>query len=462
MAKTFRIRDPVHNFVYLREKEVKLVGTQIFQRLRRIRQLALANLVYPGALHTRFDHSLGVCYVAGMMAEQLGLNEDEVELVRLAALLHDLGHGPFSHVSEKALDRYANRTTLPENQKQHKIHELITGHLIRTNKEILRILGEDMADTIAKLLAEGHGQRALRAIVSGPLDADKQDYLLRDSRFCGVAYGVFDLLHRSFVLGGPNGDKDLMIDPDGKHAVEQFVLAKYYMTANVYRHQVRLITDQMLTRAIALGIDVDHQADLHRLYAFDLAKADEFVQNYAAWDDDRFLLTFVAEDNTGLCAEMIRRLRNRRLFKQVFSEQLSEFRPEVSEALLNLERPEFSAWRTTLETEVATILHQQTHPRVEPHFVIIHAFNIKSDRTTSRDEDQTILVVRDPGPRSFEQESALFKSIDESFSEAYIEVYAPVSWATVAERQRLRQSVKRPIRDMIESTCPKISQGGEQ
>lgn len=462
MAKPFRIRDPVHNFVYLREKEVKLVGTQIFQRLRRIRQLALANLVYPGAVHTRFDHSLGVCHVAGMMAKQLGLTADEVELVRLAALLHDLGHGPFSHVSENALDRYANRSKLPESQKKEKIHELITGHLIQKCPEILRVLGQDMAETIAKLLAQGHGQRALRAIVSGPLDADKQDYLLRDSRFCGVAYGVFDVhqLHRSLVLAGPDGDKDLMIDPDGKHVVEQFVLAKYYMTTNVYRHQVRLITDQMITRAIHLGIQVDHLDELHKLYAFDNARADAFVQNYAAWDDERFLLTFGQATSNGFCAQLLQRLRNRQLFKQVYSETLADFGPEVSLTLLKLENHEQAALRQQLEAAAAHILSEQTGMIIEPNFVIVHAFSIKSVRTTSRNEDQSILVARDPNPRPFEQESALFKSIDESFSEAYIEVYAPVTWSTVAERQRLRHAVKKPIRDMIESTCPKTTEGG--
>ena len=103
MGKLHRVRDPVHNFVHLHDKEMKLVDTPVFQRLRGIRQLAMANLVYPGALHTRFDHSLGVCHVAGLMAVELGVEGEDVELVRLAALLHDIGHGPFSHVSENSL-----------------------------------------------------------------------------------------------------------------------------------------------------------------------------------------------------------------------------------------------------------------------------------------------------------------------------------------------------------------------
>lgn len=130
MPREFQVRDPVHNFVRLTDEEVNVVNTPVFQRLRGIKQLALANLVYPGALHTRFDHSIGVCHVAGMMAEELNLRDEDRKLVRLAALLHDLGHGPFSHVSEDALERFANRETLSAGEKKEKIHELITGQLI--------------------------------------------------------------------------------------------------------------------------------------------------------------------------------------------------------------------------------------------------------------------------------------------------------------------------------------------
>lgn len=175
MAESSRIRDPVHNFIALREIEVKLLATSAVQRLRGIRQLAMANLVYPGALHSRFDHSLGVCYVTGLMAERLDLNPDHAELVRLAALLHDLGHGPFSHVSEYAIERYANREVIPADQKKEKIHELVTAHIIEHDSDIARYLSKDTRSRIVRLLAKWHGPPILRSIVSGPLDADKQD-----------------------------------------------------------------------------------------------------------------------------------------------------------------------------------------------------------------------------------------------------------------------------------------------
>jgi len=137
----------------------------------------MAHLVYPGALHTRFDHSLGVCHVAGLLADELDLSEHEQTIVRLAALLHDLGHGPFSHVSEDLLAWYADRSKLAPEQKKEKIHEIITTHLIRNDPTLGHVLGRTRCDEIGDLLLTGHGQPALRSIVSGPLDADKQDYL---------------------------------------------------------------------------------------------------------------------------------------------------------------------------------------------------------------------------------------------------------------------------------------------
>ena len=212
MAKLHSVRDPVHNFIRLRDRELRLADTPVFQRLRGIRQLALANLVYPSALHTRFEHSLGVCHVAGLMAEELSLGEGDTELVRYAALLHDLGHGPFSHVSEAALDRFADKNTVPLGQNRDKIHELITARLIQTDRGIQRVVGAHTCEEVARLLSKGHGQPALKAIVSGPLDADKQDYLLRDSNCCGVTYGVYDIhqLHRSLTLAGEPDELDLL------------------------------------------------------------------------------------------------------------------------------------------------------------------------------------------------------------------------------------------------------------
>lgn len=457
MSQDFRLRDPVHNFIRLQGDEVKLVAAPLCQRLRGIKQLALASLVYPGAVHTRFDHSLGVCHVAGLLAERLKLSPSEVELVRLAALLHDLGHGPFSHVSESLLEWYADREKLKANQKKEKIHELVTAHFICTDPDVERLLSSDKRERIVRLLSHGHGQPALKAIVSGPLDADKQDYLLRDSYFCGVAYGVFDIhqFHRSLLLYGPEDEQALMIDPDGIHAVEQYVLAKYYLTTNVYRHRVRLITDQMLVRAIRLGIDVDNNEDLCKLYTYD--GTPKFFENYRAWDDARFMTTFgVGPVGGSPCRELIARLRDRRLLKRVFSSTLEEFEsPELREVLTKVEAKGSAASRSKLEAAIAAEIQKEVGGAIDARLVIVHVYTIKSVRVSSRNDEGSILVARagrDPAP--FEEESALFRSINEGYTEGYVEVYAPVTWDTETDKKRIRDQLRTPIRRCIEAIKP--------
>lgn len=455
MAEGFRLRDPVHNFVNLCGDEVKLINTPMFQRLRGIRQLAMAHLVYPGALHTRFDHSLGVCHVAGLLAKQLGLSDDEVRRVRLAGLLHDLGHGPFSHVSEHALEWYGDRTRVPADQKTEKIHELVTAHYITNDTRLRDAIGRDTCNEIARLLSSGFGQPALRAIVSGPLDADKQDYLLRDSYFCGVAYGVFDVhqLHRSLVLFGPDDEKELMIDPDGVHALEQYVLAKYYLTTNVYRHRVRLITDQMIIRAIRLGIDDDNVPELRQLYAFD--NSDAFFQNYWQWDDARFMRTFGDDAPDGrISRDLLLRLRDRRLLKRVFSSPLQEFSPETREILKRIGEKENAARRTELERAIAAALPAPAGQPIDARLVIVHAYTIRSVRVSSRNEEGSIMVARHPTPRKFEDESALFSSINEGYTEGYVEVYAPVAWENETEKKRIRRELDGAIRGCINAAQP--------
>ncbi|MCK4850019.1 MAG: HD domain-containing protein [Phycisphaerae bacterium] len=450
-----QIRDPVHDFISLRDREVKVLGTRALQRLRGIKQLAMANLVYPGVVHTRFDHTLGVCHVAAAMAEQLGLNKDDIELVRFAALLHDIGHGPFSHVSENALEAYADRSKLPRSQKREKIHEIITCHLIRNDQDILRFVSQDTCEQIAKLLTQGHGHRALKSIVSGPLDADKQDYLLRDSLFCGVPYGVFDIhqLHRSLTLVGDVNDKELMIKPDGVHAIEQYALAKYYLTTNVYRHKVRLITDQMLIRAITLGIEKDEISELERLYKFD--GTEDFFANYSSYDDARFLNEFGADSRkTTRCEQMLKRLSSRNLLKRVFSERIKTFGVDVRDMLPRVNHRENKLVRANIEQEIAKILNETLNDqRVDADFVVVHGFDIKSVRTTSRNDEDGILVNTRPSPRLFTDESTLFKSINEGLYDSHVAVYAPLTWKNHTERDKICQSVKKLIRELIEEIC---------
>jgi len=457
MGEVRKVRDPVHGFVSLNQKEAEVLGTRILQRLRGIRQLALASLVYPGAVHTRFDHSLGVCHIAHLMAEALRLSEDERRLVGLAALLHDVGHGPFSHVSEAALELFAGAGRLHDRGTGlRQVHELIATEIIRADPELCRLMGPTECDKVAKLLLGGYGEPVCRAVVSGPLDADKQDYLLRDSHFCGVKYGVFDVeqLQRELcTLEDPeSGGKQLAISSDGIHALEQFVLAKYYLTTQVYRHKVRLITDQMLIRAIRLGIEVDEIQELHDLYTYD--RSPDFLANYTRWDDARFLLTFGDDKLRGTqCHGVLRRLVERRLLKQVYRARLDELPAESRDGLSRISEPSRKGPRDAAERAVLermkTIAAEALEPD-QPQLVIVHAYTIKSVREASAGDEGPILVQQRSGPpTTFHDESALFRSITEGMSEEFIEVYAPVRYGTDHEMRGLLKKLFEPISEAL-------------
>lgn len=154
VPKSTTIRDPIHGMIALAPAEWAAVDTQVFQRLRGVRQLAMTHLVYPGALHTRFEHSIGVCHVAGLLARRLELSPEEAQVVRAAALLHDVGHGPFSHVSEQVIDDLAGI---------HGVHEAISAFLIRNDPGIRAALGDDLAWAAASIVAlEGPRTRVAR------------------------------------------------------------------------------------------------------------------------------------------------------------------------------------------------------------------------------------------------------------------------------------------------------------
>ncbi len=453
-----RFRDPVHNFIRFGLEEVRLINLDVLQRLRGIQQLAMASLVYPGALHTRFDHTLGVAHVAGEMADALGLDAEERTFVRQAALLHDIGHGPFSHVSEYALDRFADRSALPADLKKERIHEIITGHLIRHHESIIQRLGQETCNRIAQLLSEGVGDPVLRTIVSGPLDSDKQDYLLRDSLFAGVNYGVYDIhqLQRSLVCEKLADVKELMIRTDGVHAVEQFIMAKYYLTTMVYRHKIRQVTDQMIIRAIILGIESDGIKDLEKLYRFE--QKSKFYENYLKWNDAKFLDRFGENGKKSAKSTMlIQRLISRSLLKRVFYAPVKEFDADAKERLMSIEEPDNQTIRQQIETEIAKALSAKFNTNVEADFTILHTYQIKSVRESSRNDEASILVAK-PGrmPGKFEDESVLFSSINERFSDEYVEVYAPVAWSDPAERARHLNAVTPIIKEIISTHARSI------
>ena len=453
---TIQVRDPIHGFLEIPSQAAKLVDTPAFQRLRGIRQLAFANLVYPGALHTRFDHTLGVFHLARVMAGALKVNEGR-DVVGMAALLHDLGHGPFSHVSENALEHFADSEKLPPGLKRDKIHEYITAHIIGHDADISRLLGADMCQRVIELLSHGDDEHPLlRQIVSGPLDVDKQDYLLRDSYFCGVQYGQFDIdqFQRSLrcATSSAHGVDSLAVHANGLHVVEQYVMAKYYMTTQVYRHKIRLVTDQMLTRALIQGVEQDGVEELTRLYTYDGSA--EFVRNYLQWDDSRLMGTFSAERFAGTRVHAwLTRLRDRRLLKRVFHESVAPgsgpgqgWLDGPSRAILEQYNEASNARKAALEAELGGVIAEVYGQAVDPLEVVVHVYSLKSVRNQASNDEASILVTGRGGrPEKFEEVSTVFRSIDAKMNETYLEIFAPVEYATDAARIKLLRELHEPI-----------------
>lgn len=239
------IKDPVHGYVYVTEAEKQIIDSYPLQRLRRLRQLAGSEYVYPGANHTRFEHSVGVMYLAGKVLENPNVSrlatDEEAEVARLAALLHDVGHGPFSHVFEHLLIKNLDKT-----------HEDITSWLVEKS-EVGDKLGKMGYNTkeIAKLAVgklQKPGKAFLDQVISSAVDVDKQDFIVRDTYHTGAEYGfidVFRLIHALDVWG-----ENLAVEVGALSALESFIIARIESFKSIYFHRVGRAAQIMLAKAM--------------------------------------------------------------------------------------------------------------------------------------------------------------------------------------------------------------------
>jgi len=444
------LRDPIHGFVRIEGPECDIVDTPIFQRLRRIRQLAMAYLVYPGAMHTRFEHTLGVLHVAGRLCTKLDIDDSHRRIVRLAALLHDIGHGPFSHVSEEVLAELATEEAKTKAGGTDKIHELITREIIRSDASLGYLIATKDRDDVITLLDKGLDQPIYRDLVSGPIDADKQDYLLRDSYHCGVRYGLYDIDRLHDVLSRVSDERGdaLAVDDDGVHTMEQFVLARYYLTTQVIRHKGRLISDAMLVRGLTLGVRTDKIDFLKRLYSFESGQA--FIDEYVSWNDERLVSRLLEPDQTATWAgKFMRRLAERRLFKVMFRRLVTDI------PALALNVGGVAAIAPTLESEIAEALSQHSGGTVHPEEVIV---KIQKSPPTRKSEGNVLIRLPNGQPQTFESRSLIFKSIDQSLREEHLECYAPFEESDEQRRQKIRteigELVTRRVQELLSSGSP--------
>jgi HD superfamily phosphohydrolase len=242
----WEIKDPVHGYIELTPTERSIIDTPQFQRLRRLKQLSVAHLTYPGAEHTRFHHSLGVMHIAGEIAQRLEdvdlIDEEEHKKIRIAGILHDIGHGPFSHLFEEVL------------KKRNLNHEQITTRIIKET-EIGDVLGSAGIDSEEmSTLAIGHldySKPYINNIIAGQFSADVMDYLPRDSYFSGVEYGKIDIdrLVRSISVV----NDILAVKDTALYVLEAMVIARYEMFKAVYFHRSVRAAETMLVRAMELA-----------------------------------------------------------------------------------------------------------------------------------------------------------------------------------------------------------------
>jgi len=286
------IRDPIHGYIELDDLALSLTDTPIMQRLRRIKQLGLTSLAYPGANHTRFEHSLGTYHLANSLVSCMdrgdgeaggsGVPDEQIEL-RAAALLHDIGHGPLSHVTEKIIKTHTGRS-----------HEDVYPLLKREFSEIF----EEQSISISMVAKHIKGETGIGAALNSEIDIDRMDYLVRDAHYTGVPLSVdlVRLIHEMKFLDGK-----LVIKSGGIKAAESLLLSRFLMHPTVYYHHVTRIAESMCVRAIERMIEDGFDArTLHTMDDQDLFSQMGTYQGYPT--------------------EIVDRLRDRRLFKRALYE----------------------------------------------------------------------------------------------------------------------------------------------
>ena len=353
------IHDSIHGSIKFEGIALELLETPEMQRLSGIKQLGLGYLVFPGANHTRLEHSIGVSYVAGKMGMALGLSSEEITLLKVAGMLHDIGHSPFSHTLEYLLYEKTGMDHMEitakiiegkmdivdgELEEGKRVYEILDDYSIPKNTLERMILGEverrtDILSIHKNQAYFGDEKNYLVNIISGSLDADQIDYLLRDSHYTGVAHGAIDFPRILNTIKIKNGE--LMIDKKGVPALEGMLVARALMYSAVYFHKTSRIGELMLSRAVE-EMKMDDWNDIYKL------------------NDAELLARLLQED--GYQREIAFRIKYRKLFKKALVVRKDEITPEKEEEIreiFDLRR------RRRREREIAEAAG------IEPHYVLI-------------------------------------------------------------------------------------------
>jgi HD superfamily phosphohydrolase len=292
------ITDPIHKFIRFTELEKKIIDSNVFQRLRRIKQLAGAHLVYPAAQHSRFEHSLGTMHVAGLAGEHLFsmgvIDKESIQELRVASLLHDIGHGPFSHLFEEALKVTGNSN-----------HETLGAKIICKTE-----LGDILSDygfspqTISEISFGNSKVKFKNEIISGSLSSDLMDYLPRDGFFTGVEYGKVDYnrIINSFRV---TDSKSLALDISSFYSFESMIISRFEMFRAVYFHKTVRSAEVMLLHSILLSSDILNLKGLA-------------LTDYLKLTDESIICKISSSQNNKAAQEMISNYLDRKLLKCVY------------------------------------------------------------------------------------------------------------------------------------------------
>ena len=319
------IKDPIHGYVRISQIERLIIDTEPVQRLKRIRQLAGSEFVYPAANHTRFEHVVGAMHLAGELAEALPIHlpQHQQEQLRLAALLHDIGHGPFSHVFEPLLTKYLGKS-----------HEDFVPWLVNETEISQRLESAGLDPKILGRLAIGklsdRKQPYLDQIISSGVDVDKMDYVVRDSFHTGAGYGSIDVHRLLYTMDVVEGN--LSVDGTAVATLESFLLARFESFRTIYFHRASRAVQIMLVRALEAAKD-----ELHLL---DLDRPEDFLRldDYKVW-------TELKECKNS--RKIMKDLETRRLLKCAYEHTIFSSEGKLSDVISN------EGVRADIEKEIA-------------------------------------------------------------------------------------------------------------
>jgi HD superfamily phosphohydrolase len=381
------VRDPLYGYLELSDEEKAVLDSPQMQRLRRVRQTSLSSLVYPGSTHSRFTHSLGVMHIAGRMAESMGVGKEEVKEVRLAGLMHDSGHGPFSHTSEKVAESHGTS------------HEDLSKQVI----DDLENLYSSDPDRLKRMI---EGGTELGSVVAGEVDADRMDYLRRDAHNSGLEHGKID--YSTVIRLVEHQDGGVCFDQKAVQALESLLMARFHMIRSFYTHHTSRIAESMLERALrALADDVG---------------VDELMSM-----DDRQAHSRLMSMESG-AAELYRKAMNRDLYKRALVVDESDVSRNDLRQLSTIDEH-------SMENKISDVAG------VEPGSVLVESPTLpkgeQSDAKVLTDSGTTQLSELSPVPEALEQAE---------WRLAELNIYAPDNL-----REQVREASKDVLKDTVES-----------